>query len=308
MNRGDFISLLSLLSKHDPEYSKVVLKNAPGNCQLTSSPIQKDIINACAKETTKTILEELGDGFFSILVDESADVTEKEQTAVCLRYVNKMGEVCERFLCVVHVPNTTSLTLKNAIESIIMEHSLTFSRVRGQGYDGASNMQGSINGIKTLILNECKQAYFVHCFAHQLQLTQVALAKKNSDCGWLFVNVLAPLLNFVGGTGLNQEQEVCDTLDSNKAQAITHLLMSFNFVFVAHLMVDIFAIKKELNKALQKHDQDIVNAVAMVDVTKANLQELRDEGFDLLSLLLWLNMNLRFQTWRLNMLFRGKDV
>ncbi|XP_057248277.1 uncharacterized protein LOC104893597 [Beta vulgaris subsp. vulgaris] len=111
----------------------------------------------------------------------------------------------ERFLGVVHVANTTSLTLKEAIESLLMEHSLSFSRVRGQGYDGASNMQGAINGLKTLILNESPSAHCVHCFAHQLQLTLVAIAKKNADCGWLFVDVLAPLLNFVGGSPKRKE-------------------------------------------------------------------------------------------------------
>ncbi|XP_021775755.1 zinc finger MYM-type protein 1-like [Chenopodium quinoa] len=185
-----------------------------------------------------------------------------------------------------------------------MEHSLSFSQVRGQGYDGASNMQ---------------------------------------DCAWLFVDVLAPLLNFVGGSpkrkeflrenqaqrvvdalslgeletgsGLNQERglgrpcdtrwgshfktilnvldlfpvilgslediaKVSDTIDSNRAQTLTNLLMSFDFLFVAHLMVSIFAITNALNVALQKHDQDIVNAMAMVNVTKTNLQKMRDEGWD----------------------------
>ncbi|KAK1390894.1 hypothetical protein POM88_019072 [Heracleum sosnowskyi] len=74
--------------------------------------------------------------------------------------------------------------------------------------------------------------------------------------------------------------EVSDTIDSNKAQSITHLLMSFDFVFVAHLMVAIFGITNELNVALQKHDQDIVNAMAMVDITKTSLQKLRDEGWN----------------------------
>ncbi|KAK1358124.1 hypothetical protein POM88_051380 [Heracleum sosnowskyi] len=74
--------------------------------------------------------------------------------------------------------------------------------------------------------------------------------------------------------------EVSDTVDSNKAQSIIHLLMSFDFVFVAHLMVAIFGITNELNVALQRHDQDIVNAMSMVDITKTSLQKMRDGGWD----------------------------
>ncbi|XP_021852415.2 uncharacterized protein [Spinacia oleracea] len=156
LNRGNFIALLTLVSEHDVEYSKVVLKKAPRNFQLTSLDVQKDIINACAKEKTKEILEDHKD-------------------------------------------------LKAANESLLMEFSLTFSQVRDQGYDGESNIQGSTSGLKTLILNECSQAYFVHCFAHQLQLTQVSLAKKNSDRFWFFVDVLETLLNFVGGSPKRKE-------------------------------------------------------------------------------------------------------
>ena len=74
--------------------------------------------------------------------------------------------------------------------------------------------------------------------------------------------------------------EVSDTIDSNKAQSIILLLMSFDFVFVAHLMVSIFGITNELNVALQKHDQDIVNAMSMVNITKTNLQKMRGKGWD----------------------------
>ncbi|XP_074341928.1 uncharacterized protein LOC141679326 [Apium graveolens] len=228
---------------------------APGNCQLTSPIVQKDIINACAKETTKSILEELNGGFFAILTDKSTNISDKEQMALYLRYINKKEE--------------------------------------GQGYNGASNMQGAINGLKTLVLNECPQAYFVHCFAHQLQLTQVIIAKKNSDCGWLFVDErglgrpydtrwgshFKTILNVLDLyptilESLDAIAEVSDTIDSNKAQSITHLLMSFDFVFVAKLMVAIFGITNELNVAPQKHDQDIVIAMAMVDITKTNLQKM----------------------------------
>ncbi|XP_021747726.1 zinc finger MYM-type protein 1-like [Chenopodium quinoa] len=308
-NRGNFLELLKFLATENFDVRQVVLENAPSNSQMTSPTIQKDIINACAKETTKAIIDELGSDFFAILVDESADISDKEQMALCLSYINKRGEVNERFLSIIHVADTKSLTLKATIESLLMEHSLTFSRTRSQGYDGASNMQ----------------------------------AKKNADCGWLFVDVLAPLLNFVGGspkrkeflrqkqdehvaealtlgelesgTGLNQERSlsrpgntrkgshyrtilkvlnlyptileslddsgaISDRVDRNKVESLIHLLMTFDFIFVAHLMKSIFSITNELNMNLQKSDQDIVNAMTMVDVTKRHLQELQDDGWD----------------------------
>jgi len=54
-------------------------------------------------------------------------------------------------------------------------------QIRGQGYDGASNMKGDIKGLKTLIMQESPSAYYIHCFAHQLQLVLVAVAKGNTD-------------------------------------------------------------------------------------------------------------------------------
>ena len=67
--------------------------------------------------------------------------------------------------------------------SLLVEHSLSPSMIRGQGYDGASNMKGEVNGLKTLIMNDTPNAYYIHCFAHQLQLTLVAVTKKNDSCG-----------------------------------------------------------------------------------------------------------------------------
>src|SRR6266508_3818595 len=102
--------------------------------------IQKQLIGSCAHETTKIIIEGLGDECFVILADESADAYQQEQLALCLRFVNKKGETVERFLGLVQVEDTTSLTLKEAIQSLLLKYQLPLSKVRGQGYDGASNM------------------------------------------------------------------------------------------------------------------------------------------------------------------------
>ena len=61
----------------------------------------------------------------------------------------------------------------------------------------SSNMQGDINGLKTLILKENKSAFYVHCFAHQLQLTFVAIAKNHINIAKFFY-VVSNLVTNVG--------------------------------------------------------------------------------------------------------------
>jgi hypothetical protein len=121
--------------------------------------IQHELIKCCARETTKLLIEELDGGQFAILADESSDVYQNEQLAVCLRYVDKKGRAVVRLLGLAHVEDTTSLTLKAAIQEMLMEYNLTFAMARGQGYDGASNMKGNANGLKKLIIDESPSAY-----------------------------------------------------------------------------------------------------------------------------------------------------
>jgi len=78
------------------------------------------------------------------------------------------------------------LELKTAIQSLLTSHHLSFSSCRGQGYDGASNMKGEVKGLKTLIMKESPSTYYVHCFAHQLQLVLVAVAKGDVGASTFF--------------------------------------------------------------------------------------------------------------------------
>jgi len=74
------------------------------------------------------------------------------------------------------VPDTTSSALKKVLLDVLAEYGLSVARLRGQGYDGASNMRGEFNGLQTQIRDENPHAFYVHCFAHQLQLVVVAVS------------------------------------------------------------------------------------------------------------------------------------
>ena len=82
--------------------------------------------------------------------------------------MDREWSVIERIIGVEHVADTSFLSLKASIESLFSRHELSISSLHGQCYDGASNMQGEFNGLKSLILKENKNALYVHYFAHQL--------------------------------------------------------------------------------------------------------------------------------------------
>ena len=65
----------------------------------------------------KSIIEEIGGDVFCLLVDESADVSGKEQITVILRYVDKFRVIKERLIAVVHVQETSASCLKSNIDN-----------------------------------------------------------------------------------------------------------------------------------------------------------------------------------------------
>ena len=79
------------------------------------------------------------------------------------------------------------MSLKYAIKCLLCEHNLNLSKLRGQGYDGISTMQGDTNSLKTLILKKNKLAFYVHFFAYQLQLTLVTVAKNHINIAEFFL-------------------------------------------------------------------------------------------------------------------------
>jgi len=144
LNKGTYREMIDWY-KNKVETVKDAYNNGYKNCQMLSPDIQKDITKACAEEVTAVILDEIHGRKFSVLIDESRDVSIKEQMAMILRFVNDKGKVMERFLGLKHIEKCTSVALKEALLSMISSHKLSISKLRGQGYDGASNMRGEFN-------------------------------------------------------------------------------------------------------------------------------------------------------------------
>mgnify|MGYP004709269411 FL=1 len=86
---------------------------------MTSSDIQEDSVNAIATEITNAIINEFGNELFTIIVDESCEISQKEQLDIALHYVTKTEIVVERFLGIIHVTNIVTSTLKDINRIIV---------------------------------------------------------------------------------------------------------------------------------------------------------------------------------------------
>jgi hypothetical protein len=93
------------------------------------------------------------------------------------RFVDNEGFLQEPFFDLIHVTNTKALTPKQQLCSVLSNYAFDVQNLRGQGYNGASNMKGELNRLQALFLKECPYTYYVHCYAHRLQLVLVAASK-----------------------------------------------------------------------------------------------------------------------------------
>ncbi|XP_023749651.1 uncharacterized protein LOC111897924 [Lactuca sativa] len=197
---------------------QMLLENAPYNSKYTSGDIQNEILSIIENKVRKHIHSEVGDSYFCVMVDELRDESKKEQIAIVLSFVDAEGIIRERFLDLVHVRDTLSLTLKTNMWRQLLHYQFDVSKIRGQGYDGASNMRGQWNGIHELVIKDCPYAYYVHYSAHKLQLALVAASREIIPIHQFFTNLIF-IINVVCASSKRH-----DELQKANATEIEHLL------------------------------------------------------------------------------------
>ncbi|KAG7950360.1 hypothetical protein I3843_13G108000 [Carya illinoinensis] len=216
-----------------------------------------------AKKVRNKIHEDVGDSRFCIIVDETRDEFKIDDTSI--------------------------LILNNEIFVVLSRHCLDIPNIRRQGYDGTSNM------------HDYSYAYYVHCFAHQLQLALVAAFREV-----VFVYEFFSNLNFiinVVGTSYKRHDELqvaqtthiehmiaidkleiyCECLKplAWDANAAYKMITSFQFIFTLHLMKEIIGITDVLCQVLRQKSQDILNTINMVSTTKGLIQKLEMKKFNI---------------------------
>ena len=133
--------------------------------------MQNEILKTMALQVLRQVMESIHSApFLTIMIDETTDVSNKEQVVICFRWVDKMLEAHEEFIGVHQVESTQSRVLLAVINDVLQRFNVSITKLRGQCYDGASAMSGSRGGVATLIQREEPRAVYTHCYGHALSL------------------------------------------------------------------------------------------------------------------------------------------
>ena len=96
---------------------------------------------------------------FSIMVEETTDISITEQLVFCICYVDEELSSHKEFIGLHSLTCTTSATITHTIEDILLRLSDNY---RGQCFDGASSMAGCRTGVATTILKKQPLAIYTH--------------------------------------------------------------------------------------------------------------------------------------------------
>ena len=176
VNRGNFLELLRLRSQDNPILASHLTRssNATSHENLWISPnIQNELLDICRAETLRLISQDVGDKPFSLMIDETSDITKTEQVSICIRFVNDDDNIQETFLGFYDTASTSAEALFELAIKVLADLGLDIQNLVGLCFDGASNMSGQITGLQARFKAVVAWAIYVHCYAHQLNLVIV---------------------------------------------------------------------------------------------------------------------------------------
>ena len=122
---------------------------------------------------TRLLIKEIKESrYYTIIADEAADSSHKEQLSLVLRFVDSGMNVREEFICFLYCKwGLSGKNLAKRILEALDDLTLPIDNCRGQGYDGAGAVAGHINGLAAHILRVNTKALYTHCYSHRLNLS-----------------------------------------------------------------------------------------------------------------------------------------
>ncbi|KAL1422037.1 hypothetical protein MTO96_022499 [Rhipicephalus appendiculatus] len=148
------------------------LDNSAKNAKYTSASIQNELIKISEDLLRRDIVSACNkSGQYSLLADESADISGTEQLTIGIRFVDTdLKAIREEFVGMIPLESMDAETISATILKAVDDFGLNPDNIVGQGYDGCSSMAGNISGVQARIKEKHPRAMYFHCASHRLNL------------------------------------------------------------------------------------------------------------------------------------------
>ena len=144
--------------------------NREKSFNYVSAAYQNTFIHLLSNQVRSKICNSVrGAKMYAIIVDESQDISRHEH-AIVLRFVDDKFNIVESFLGFYPTDQTDGESMFNLIKTALVSAGLCIADVRAQCYDGAANMRGLYSGVAARFKQENPLSFYVHCYAHVLNL------------------------------------------------------------------------------------------------------------------------------------------
>lgn len=144
------------------------------HCGRTKSTQITEILARKAKEKIIAVLRE---SKFSLIVDETTDISTKKSLVLVVRYMDRLSQsIQDKFLALLELFKTDAESIFQAIKDFFAENEIPFKNLIGLATDGASVMAGEINGVQVKLKQETN-LFYVKCSCHSLHLCSAYVQK-----------------------------------------------------------------------------------------------------------------------------------
>nr|CAI5858476.1 unnamed protein product [Callosobruchus analis] len=147
------------------------------NCARTKTT---QIIHMLKNYAESSVVEKLRNQFFSIIIDETTDISSKKCLAILVRFLDaSKDKIKDTLLALVEVENCTAGGLTQAIVDLLEKFEINKNNVIGFAADNASVMMGQFGGVQAKLKELVNPDIFVlGCICHSLHLCASEACKK----------------------------------------------------------------------------------------------------------------------------------
>ncbi|KAH7972736.1 hypothetical protein HPB52_016353 [Rhipicephalus sanguineus] len=147
--------------------------------QMRRSKCASVIKNVLGPHFKADLAQDIGDSYYSFIIDESTDISVTKFLAISIIYhIVTKSRIMTTFLNLCTLEVCTADGIVAAVKSTLMEYCLKLERMRGVGTDNASVMTGINNGVHRKLKAEAPHLVLIRCVCHSLQLATSAVTAE----------------------------------------------------------------------------------------------------------------------------------